>query len=207
LTVAASVRLRGSPAVRVHRRDGFEPVAPQVVVRGGYPVTRLETSIVEAWPLLDRDAQRAPAIRAVAERLSTPGRLAAALDGFPRLAGRRVLAGLLGKLEIGCRSELEVWGYDHVFRGIPGLCWQHPVTLRNGTVYLDVFDPVTRTNFELDGARYHLDRERDLRRDAALAATGITVVRLTHDHLTGSAVEVRREVTAILTARRREDAA
>ncbi|WP_203929498.1 hypothetical protein [Virgisporangium ochraceum] len=129
LTVAAPVRLRGSPEVRVHRRNGFELVPPQVVVRGGYPVTRLETSIIEAWPLLDRDAQRAPAIRAVAERLTTPGRLSAALEDHPRLAGRRVLTGLLGKLAVGCRSELEIWGYDQVFRTIPGLCWQHPVSL------------------------------------------------------------------------------
>ena len=75
--------------------------------------------------------------------------------------------------------------------------------LRHGTVSLDVFDPETRTNFELDGVSYHLDRDRDLRRDAALAATGITVVRLTHDHLTGPIADVQREVMAILASRRR----
>lgn len=37
-------------------------------------------------------------------------------------------------------------------------------------MWLDAFDEATRTNFELDGAKYHgspAARERDLRRDAA----------------------------------------
>ncbi|GAA0963115.1 hypothetical protein Vau01_003210 [Virgisporangium aurantiacum] len=58
-------------------------------------------------------------------------------------------------------------------RGIPGLRRQVPVRTRKRTVYLDVFDPTTRTNFELDGA---------------------------HDRLTRSPDEVRAEVSAILTA-------
>ncbi len=203
VTVAGDPGLRSMAGLRIHRRDGFRPEPPDVVVRSGLPVTRLEHAIVESWPLLDSHVQRAPAISAVGQRLTTPGRLLAALDGWPRLAGRRVFRELMEKLRNGCRSELEIWGYDHVFRSIPGLVWQVPVRLRRRTVYLDVFDPVTRTNFELDGARHHTDpadRERDLRRDAAPAARGITVVRLTHDRLRRSATEVRAEVAAILAA-------
>ena len=206
VTVADGSGLRSMDGLRIHRREGFEPVPPDVVVRAGLPVTRLEHAVVQSWPLLDRDAQRAPVIRAVAERLTTPLRLRAALENWPRIGGRRILRQLIGKLHDGCRSELEIWGYDHIFRDIPGLLRQAPVRIRNRTVYLDVFDPTTGTNFELDGARYHAgpaDRERDLRRDAALAARGITVVRLTHDHLTGSAADVQREVMAILASRHR----
>ena len=198
LTVAESVRLLGSPAVRVHRRIGFRP--EEAIVRGGHPVTRLEHAVIESWPLLEKDAQRAPAITAVAERLTTPSRLSVALEQWPRLPGRKGFRDLVRKLEQGCRSELELWGHEHVFRDIPGLLWRVPVRLDARTVYLDVFDPATRINFELDGARYHLDRGRDLRRDAALATKGITVVRFTHDRLTRSPEEVRAEVSAILTA-------
>lgn len=205
LTTAPTVRLRGTAEIRVHRRDGFEPVRPHVVVRAGRPVTRLEITIVDSWPMLDKDAKRAPAILAVARRLTTPDRLRAALDQRPRLAGRRNLALLIDKLAAGCRSELELWGYDRVFSDLGPLRWQVPVRVPYGTVYLDVYDERTSTNFELDGAKHHAgpaDRERDLRRDAALAEQGITVVRFTHDRLTEMPLEVREQIRAILRTRR-----
>ena len=208
LTVAPSVRLRGTPDVRVHRRAGFAPAPPHTVIRGGHPVTRLETTIVDAWPMLDDDAKRAPAIVAVARRLTTPDRLRAALAERPRLAGHRGLAELTAKLAAGCRSELELWGDDQVFRdpALSSLRWQVPVQVPHGNVYLDVFDEETRTNFELDGAKHHAapaDRERDLKRDAALATLGIAVVRFTHDRLVHAPAEVRAQAVAILAVRRR----
>jgi very-short-patch-repair endonuclease len=199
--------LRGAPGLTVHRRAQLELRPPAVVVRQGRPVTRLEQAIVDSWPLLDGDAKRAPAICAVARRMTTPGRLALALDTAPKLAGRRLLTRLIRLLAAGCRSELEIWGYDRVLRG-PGLCKlrrQVPVRVGQRTVYLDAFDEATRVNFELDGAKYHTDsadRERDLRRDAALAALGITVVRFTHDRLVREPDEVAREARAILGVRR-----
>jgi len=211
LTVAPTVRLRGSRAVRVHRRGDFLPVPPHAVVRAGWPVTRLETSVVDSWPMLDGDAERAPVILSVGRRLTTPARLESALAERPRLAGRRRLAVLIGKLAAGCRSELELWGYDTVFRdpALRSLRWQVPVRVPQGNVYLDVFDEETRTNFELDGAEHHAsaaDRERDLRRDAALAAMGIAVVRFTHDRLVRAPADVHAQVLAILAARRRAPA-
>jgi very-short-patch-repair endonuclease len=198
--------LRGAPGLRVHRREGLRLRPPAVVDRGGWPVTRLEQSIIDSWPLLDGDAKRAPAIFAVAQRMTTPARLAEALGTAPRLAGRHLLRRLLGLLEAGCRSALEIWGYDEVFRG-PGFAQlrrQVPVRLGQRTVYLDMYDDETRVNFELDGAKYHgsaADRERDLRRDAALAAMGITVVRFTHDRLIREPEDVAREALAILRSR------
>jgi very-short-patch-repair endonuclease len=70
---------------------------------------------------------------------------------------------------------------------------------------LDLYDEETRTNFELDGAKHHAgpaDRERDLRRDAAQAAVGITVVRFTHDRLVRASAEVRAQAAKILAVRR-----
>jgi very-short-patch-repair endonuclease len=61
-------------------------------------------------------------------------------------------------------------------------------------------------NFELDGRDGHAtsaDRERDLKRDAALATLGIQVVRFASHRLTYEVPAVRREALAILAVRRR----
>lgn len=61
-----------------------------------------------------------------------------------------------------------------------------------------------KVNFELDGRKWHssaVARERDARRDAALAAMGIMVVRFTHDQLVRTPDLVRAQVLAILAAR------
>jgi very-short-patch-repair endonuclease len=88
-----------------------------------------------------------------------------------------------------------------------GLRWQVPVPVGDRTIYLDAYDEIGRINFELDGRKYHssvLDRERDLRRDAALAAMGIMVVRFTHGRLVREPDEVRVQVVAAMAARRRQ---
>jgi very-short-patch-repair endonuclease len=193
------IRLAG---VVSHRRSSFE-----VVIRGGLRVTRLEDSLVDGWPLAVADRQRAPLLHAVNARLTTPRRLAAVVAQQPNLAGRRALIKLIGRLDEGCRSELELWGYERVFRGpgMPKFDWQVPVRLGTGMAYLDVVHRPTMTNFELDGARWHgspQSRERDLRRDAALAARGYRVVRLTHERLIRHPAEVRAEILAILASAR-----
>ena len=198
--------LRGAPGVRVHRREGFVPEPPDVVVRGGVPVTRLETAVVDSWPLLDGDDKRAPAIAAVGGRMTTPERLAEELERAPRLAGRRHLVRLVEQLAAGCRSPLELWGHDRVFHGpeFAGLRRQALVRLGERTVALDLLDDDTGLNIELDGVAYHSsrqDRERDLRRDAALTALGYTVVRYTGARLMREPDAVRAEVARMLATR------
>lgn len=200
------VRVRGLVA---HRRAGFVAEPPQVVVRAGVPVTALERSVVDAWgqlAVVGSDVRRAPLLRAVNSRMTTPTRVAEVLDRSARLRGRSELSGLLAKLRAGCRSELELWGYDRVFTGpgMPVVRWQVPVTVAGQTWYLDVLHEPSRTNFELDGTRWHADprqREHDLRRDAALATLAIHSVRYSHDRLTREPERVRREILAIIAAR------
>jgi very-short-patch-repair endonuclease len=209
LTSSTHRHLRGTPGLVVHRRKMLRLAASDVVIRADVPVLKLERCIVDSWPMLDADAQRAPAICAVASRMTTPDRIREALQFTPRLGGRRYLVNLLDLLALGCRSELEVWGYANVFAGL-GLRWQVPVSIGERTVYLDAYHEVGRLNFELDGRKYHssvLDRERDLRRDAALAALGIMVVRFTHDRLVREPNEVRAQAIAIMAAARRRQIA
>lgn len=73
-----------------------------------------------------------------------------------------------------------------------------------GGYRLDVYAERERVAFELDGAAFHFGavaRERDMRRDANLAALGITVVRYSYDRLMAEPDKVRQEVLAILAAR------
>lgn len=200
-------QLRHGGDLTVHRRAGFVAGPPHAVLRHGLPVTRLERSVVDSWPLLRGDAQRAPAIRAVADRRTTADRLLTEARRAIRLPGRRQLLALLGKLAAGCRSELELWGYDHVLRGpgVPPFAWQVPIDLGGRTVHLDAYRAQERVAVELDGARWHAspaDRERDLRRDAALAARGIMVVRYTYQRLMTEPAAVQAELLAVLAARR-----
>jgi very-short-patch-repair endonuclease len=200
-------RLGGTTRILVHRCTPDRLARSNPRLRDGIPVTGLERSIVDSWPLLNADEQRAPAIHAVAARMTTPARLDQAFQGTRWVVpGRHGLARLVDLLAAGCRSPLEIWGYESVFAGpgLPDFRRQYPVRLGARTAYLDVFDEVTRVDFELDGAKYHAgtrDRERDLRRDAALTARGITVVRFTHDRLVREPAEVRREVIEILRVR------
>jgi hypothetical protein len=195
------------PGIVAHRRTGFLPEPPWAVVRGNLRVTVLDTTLVDSWPLLAGDAQRAPLITAVAGRMTTPGRVAAQLAGRPRLWQRARLGGLLALLAAGCHSPLELWGFQQVFTG-PGftrLRWQVPVRLNGRRIYLDALDEESATNFELDGAAYHTsaaDRARDLRRDAQLAGLGILTMRFTSRRLHDEVPVVRGEALAAMAARR-----
>ncbi|MFC7710515.1 DUF559 domain-containing protein [Micromonospora lupini] len=199
--------LRGRPHLVVRHRAGFAVEPPQVVVRGGLPVTRLDRTLVDCWSLLPPVERPNPLIRAVNDRLTTPQRLVAALAEVPRITDRAALRDLLDRLAAGCRSPLEIWGHDRVFTG-PGMpAFTRQVRVRVGarTIYLDMFAEAERVNVELDGAGTHADpaeREIDLRRDALLATIGILVVRFTHRRLVANPAEVRQETLAILAARR-----
>ncbi|MEU8159768.1 endonuclease domain-containing protein [Micromonospora parva] len=207
LSAPASSGLRSRPGVIVHRRRSLTIEPPQVVVRRGLRVTRLEQSLVDSWPTLPPADRRTPVIRAVNDRLTTPERLSAALERVPKLIDRAAFRHLLTRLADGCRSPLEIWGHEHVFTGsgMPAFHRQVPVRVGRRTVYLDMFAERERVNIELDGATIHgnpRQREIDLRRDALLAAIGILVVRFAHRRLVHEVDEVRRETLAILATRR-----
>ncbi|MFC4147437.1 endonuclease domain-containing protein [Micromonospora mangrovi] len=208
LDVPAGTGLRSRPHLRVHHREGFAVEPPQVIIRAGLPVVRLERALVDAWPLLPAADRPASLIKAVNGRLTTPERVSLALADAPRLAGRADLRALLARLAAGCRSPLEIWGHDHLFAGpeMPVFQRQVRVQARGRSVYLDVYAERERVDFELDGATTHGDprqREVDLRRDALLATLGILVVRFSHRRLVHETAEVRREIHAILADRRR----
>jgi len=199
-------RPRATGGIVVHRRRGFVAEPPEVLTRSGLRICRIERCLVDAWGMLPRDGRRAAVIDAVGARRTTPERVREALDANMNVPGRAELTRLINLLAQGCRSELELFGYERVFvgPGLPAMERNVPVRLGDRAIYLDVYCPAARVNFELDGAKWHAsprDRERDLRRDAALAALGIMVVRFTHDQLVHSSDQVRAQIRAILRAR------
>ncbi|MGY0007230.1 DUF559 domain-containing protein, partial [Micromonospora sp. I033] len=206
LSAPAGASIRSRPGVAVHRRQGLLLEPPHVVVRRGLTVTRLEPTLVDSWPMLPSGERRAPVIRAVNDRLTTPARLVDALGTVPKLPDRAALRTLLARLGEGCRSPLEIWGHEHVFTGpgMPTFRRQARVRVGRRTMYLDLFAERERVDIELDGATAHGDprqREIDLRRDALLATVGILVVRFAHRRLVHETDEVRRETLAILARR------
>lgn len=149
----------------------------------------------------------APAIRAVRRHIADVPALRAAFGRYGEVRARRELGVLLDLLAAGCESELEIWGHTQVF-DVAGL--RHGVAQRvvraGGRRYrLDLAFDAERVAIEFDGWAYHggrEQRERDLRRDAALAAIGWLTIRLAHRRLTTDVTGCRREVLAILARRR-----
>jgi very-short-patch-repair endonuclease len=203
----AAVEIDG---VVVHRRTGFEPTAPGVVVRLGARVVRMEQVIVESWPLLRDADQRLPAIVAVRERRTRGERLLQCLNLQPKTPGAAEMRDLFGLLALGNHSHLELWGHKRVFSDprLPASRTQFKVTLPSGrTVYLDRLFEAEMLNVELDGAAYHGkpgQRERDLRRDAQLATLGYLTLRFSHPRLHTDPEGVINEILATLAMRRRQ---
>ena len=205
VTVSGERRLRSSRWLRVHRSRN----AVEVVRARGLPVTAVPRSLVDS----SGDAHRAPArrgcvdvargavLRATRERRATAADLLAQLHIRPELPGRSALAELLGFIAGGCESELEIFGVRHVLAvpGIPPCEQQYRLLLRDGPVRLDAAWPDVKLAVELDGAAFHGSpeaRERDLRRDAALAALGWVVLRFSYRRLMREPAACRAEILA-----------
>ena len=195
--------------VRVRRRRGFRNEAPQVVVRDGMRLVRLETAIIDSWGTLPAIEQRMPALVAVRERRTTGARLVAALDARDRVAGAAPMRRVFGLIGAGCHSQLELWGHERVFAR-PGLRHAMPqfrLVLGDRVVYLDRYYEAEMLAVEMDGAAYHGapgQRERDIRRDASVATRGIQTIRFGHPRLFGDPDGVGDELLEVLEVRRRQ---
>ena len=212
VTVPPDRCLRDAPGVVVHRSrrrlvtvrcDGIEVVEP---IR----------SLVDTWSWAGRRTGRAagerPVVRqalieAVRNRTASAAALRRESDRRPRHAGRAALATLLELLAGGCQSELEIWGVLHVLRipGLPPVVQQHRVELAGGRrVLLDAAFPEALVAVELDGAAFHGSREareRDLRRDTALATAGWVVLRFSYARLVSDPEGCRREIELVVRRR------
>ena len=210
VTVPTSVRVRTSRWLRVHRSR----TAVATVRARNLPVTTVGRSLVDTWGDAHRSralrgfdaVAREAVLRATRERRVSAVELQAELKVRPELPGRAALVELLGLIGSGAQSELEVFAARHVFDlpGLPMPRQQHRVVLADGPVFLDAAWPEVKLAIELDGAAFHGSqeaRERDLRRDAALAALGWLVIRFSYRRLTRHPAACRAEILAAYRSR------
>ena len=206
------------PARRALRRPGLVVHRVQALHAdrlGPYPVTDLARALVDTWGLAaGRDGRRrlvevarAAVITALRDRRLRPDDVLVEANRRPALPGRTELLRLVAMVTSGSHSELEIWGVRQVLEtpGMPRFVRQHPVRLPFATVHLDAAIPELRIAVELDGAAFHgsaEDRERDTRRDVALAARGWVVLRFSYRRLTTDPQGCRREILQVCAARR-----
>jgi hypothetical protein len=214
VTVPVGRYPRGGSQVIAHRSDR----RPTTVRYGGFEALAPERSLVDAWawahsparnprapeetPLIRRaviDGVRSRTVRHVALRRESDRR---------RLhAGRSKLVALLDLIAGGCESELEIWGALHVLPGpphVPAPLQQFRIEVAGRWLRLDAAYPEARVAVELDGAAFHGSREareRDLRRDTALAALGWVVLRFSYARLMADPGGCRREIEAVVSVR------
>jgi very-short-patch-repair endonuclease len=84
--------------------------------------------------------------------------------------------------------------------GLPAPHLQYRVDLPGGPVRLDAAWPELKIAVEFDGAAFHGSpgaRERDLRRDAALAALGWVVLRVGYRDVTERPAVCRAQIAAV----------
>ncbi len=215
VTVPADRFPRRTTGVVVHRTTLPLPMTSI----HGITVTDLGRSLVDAWDWAHRQRNgsrprggqavvRQAVIECVRSRRTSVPALRTQSAACPVHAGRAELAGLLDLVASGCESELEVWGVTRVLPGpprVPAWVQQYPVRLGDGRpVRLDAAYPEARVAVELDGAAFHgsrAARERDLRRDSALAALGWVVLRFSYARLMGDPEGCRREIEAVVLRR------
>lgn len=214
VTVPADRNPRGCRDVVVHRSElpigpteGFSP--PRL------PVAR---SLVDAWGWAHsprrnpRAPQEQPLVRhllieCVRRREVQVGDLRRVSASQLVHGGRSAFGSLLDLVEGGCQSELEVFGVTHVLRipGIPAPVQQHRVFLPSGRyVDLDAAYLQAKVGVELDGERWHSSREareRDMRKDTALAALGWVSLRYSYRRLTTEPTACQHEIETVVRRR------
>lgn len=202
LTIGAGARRPGrQPGLQVHRRTAFQPLR----LTTGHAVIEPHQAVVDSWRLLGDEVRRAMLVDAVRDGLLSTARLRRALA--PNTAGAAAMRSMLDLLDAGCQSELEIFGLTRVFShpSLPRSTAQFRVRLRDRVVVLDrAYDDVL-VGVELDGAAYHFgkpQRERDMRRDAALAALGWIVLRFSYRRIVDDPEGVRQEIAAVIATRR-----
>lgn len=177
-----------SQRVDVARHPALEP-----------PRTRLEETV------LDLAAAEATAtgatgwiLNACASRRTTPDRLLAVMESRPRIRSRRMLLAALGDARAGVGSILE---HGYLYRverphGLPPGVRQRKVRIGRVTRYEDVRYEEYGVIVELDGRGAHPEGERwrDVRRDNASAATGLTTLRYSYADVMERPCQVADEV-------------
>jgi hypothetical protein len=192
VTVSVPHRLRSTRRLLIHRSR--RPCG--VVMTRGLAATSVARALVDTWGDAHRgtpsrrqlDEARNAMLRATRERMARVTDIEAELARVPRLPGLVPLRELLADASAGAQSHLEILGARALLAaGLPPARLQYEIPLPNGSLHVDAAWPEVKLAVEFDGAAYHAGRDdwqRDLRRDAALAALGWVVLRFSWTDVT-----------------------
>jgi hypothetical protein len=189
------VRLHRSRRVGAARHPALTP-----------PRTRIEETVLDlAGAASGLDEACGWITRAVGRRLTTPGRLSAALEQRARMRWRPGLTELLAADAVGAHSVLEYRYLRDVERphGLPRGTRQALVRRGSRTEYRDVLYDGYGLAVELDGRLAHPaeTRWRDIHRDNAAAADGLVTLRYGWSDIRQRPCQVAAEVAAVLAHR------
>jgi len=205
ITIEAPRRLQHD-AVIVHR-TGELPRLDRAV-EDGIRVTSVARTLVDLAGVLETNSLEFPLEDALRRKLTTRDEILArvdALGGSGRVGGGR-LRSLLGSGEdagrpSGSPPEIELRRLL-IRAGLPEPVGQHAVRAGTFTAFLDLAYPELMIGIEYDGERWHsgrVARQRDLRRDHALAALGWLVLHVTSSEIRDGVPTVVRAVRAAIT--------
>ncbi|MGH2993183.1 MAG: DUF559 domain-containing protein [Solirubrobacterales bacterium] len=186
--------------IRIHRLDGLQRRDADAIQ--GVPVTAIARTLLDLGAVVSSAEFERALAEAQVRRLVRRRDL---VDQLERNRGRRGIRALRGALDEGgpapTRSEAE----RRMLRLIRAADLPTPqVNARLGRFEVDFLWPEQRLVVEVDGYAYHAHRsafERDRRRDATLAASGYTVLRVTWRQLVDAPEAVVARLASALTAR------
>jgi very-short-patch-repair endonuclease len=203
VTVPAARHIDCGTGVIVHRSTRLDEARHPSLLP---PRTRIEETVLD---LVQQAAAFDTAFdwtcRACQRRLTTAGRLSAAMDRRKKARWRAELAAALVDIGDGVHSLLEYRYVRDVERahGLPRARRQAQVTRQNGRGYLDNLYEEYRLCVELDGRAAHPDdrRWRDIHRDNAAAAEGRMTLRYGWADVTQRACATGWQVGTVLQQR------
>jgi very-short-patch-repair endonuclease len=203
VTIPAERRAVPRPGVVLHRsRRAAEAAHPAQTP----PRTRIEETILDlAEAATTVDDMAGWVTKGLGRRLTTREKLAAAARRRPLSHWRRELAELLSDDMAGVHSALEFRYVRDVERphGLPAAARQLRFRDQGRSGYRDVLYDEYGVAIELDGRIAHPaeSRWRDIRRDNAAAADGITTLRFGWLDITSDPCAVAAQITRALRQR------
>lgn len=191
------------PGIRLHRSERLaEARHPSRTP----PRTRIEETVLDLTQTAKNiDAAFGWLCQGCGSRLTTSDLLLTALHQRRKVRWRPILASALQDIGDGAQSVLEVHYVRDVERphGLPRARRQAKVTRSSGRIYLDNLVDRYRTCIELDGKAAHpvAERWRDIARDNASAANGITTLRYGWPDVTRHSCQTAAQIAEVLRSR------
>jgi very-short-patch-repair endonuclease len=201
--VPGNARVDPIPGISIHRSERLpEARHPSRTP----PRTRIEETVLDLTQTAKTiDGAFGWLCQAAGSRLTTPDLLLIALHKRRKVRWRGILLSALGDISDGARSVLEIRYVRDVERshGLPLARRQAKMTRSSGRIYLDNLVDRYRTCIELDGKAAHpvAERWRDIARDNASAADGITTLRYGWADVAQHPCQTAAQIAAVLHSR------